>query len=59
MDEEGTGVEAPPAGIIAYIEDMLSELAELATSKGESRLAAAILQAALEAARLQKGAAQP
>jgi len=40
-----------PESVLAYIEDMLGELGELASQNGERALATTILVAALEAAR--------
>ena len=47
------GIKLPPAGrdVRAYIEDQLDTLAQLATARGERRLAVALQLAALEAAR--------
>ena len=47
------GIKPPPAGrdIRAYIEDQLDMLAQLASARGERRLAVALQMAALEAAR--------
>ena len=47
------GLNPPPASrdVRAYIEDQLDQLAQLASARGERRLAVALQMAALEAAR--------
>ena len=44
-------IDAPPADILEYIEEMLAELAGLAESVGERKLGAGIRLLAIEAAR--------
>ena len=53
MLPKSAGLNPPPASrdIHAYIEDQLDALAQLATARGEPRLAVALQMAALEAAR--------
>jgi hypothetical protein len=48
-------IKLPPAGrdVRAYIEDQLDTLAQLASARGERRLAVALQLAALEAARTE------
>ena len=50
-------INPPPAtrDIRAYIEDQLDTLAQLATARGERRLAVALQMAALEASRPERG----
>lgn len=45
--------DGPPASVVAYIEDMLNELAEMALEAGEPMLAPAIRAAANAAAEAQ------
>ena len=44
-------VEPTPSEIAAYIEDMLGELAEVASAHGLRKLATSLLMVAVEAAR--------
>ena len=51
MPQTAAAVQAPPGDVLEYIEQMLSELAALAESSGERRLATSMRLLAIEAAR--------
>jgi len=48
-DESGSGPEVSPDDVRDYIHDMLTQLADLASSQGEGRLAVTLRMAAHEA----------
>ena len=50
MPQDQTAADSPPYGVESYIEDMLSELADMAAMRQHRALATLIHMAAIEAA---------